>query len=105
MESHPGLARVCQGHPGHGLTRRVERFLPGRCTGRSFDKPGPVQPPGRPGPGSTRRAGPGLITMGWCRKTSYITNHSLNHFLITQTHLYYSHQIKKYIFNPNIKYL
>jgi hypothetical protein len=63
MESHPGLTRVCPGHPGHGLTRRVGRVLPGRCTGRSFDKLGPVQPPGRPGPGSTRRAGPGLITM------------------------------------------
>ena len=33
------------------------------CHSRSFIKPGPVQPPGRPGPGSTRRAGPGLITM------------------------------------------
>jgi hypothetical protein len=63
MESHPGLVRVCPGHPGHGLTRRVDRVLPGRCTGRSFDKPEPVQPPGRPGPGSTRRAGPGLITI------------------------------------------
>jgi hypothetical protein len=37
--------------------------LSGRCTGRSFNKPEPVQTPGRPGPGSTRRAGPGLITM------------------------------------------
>jgi hypothetical protein len=36
---------------------------PGRCTGRSFDKPRPVQPPGRSSPGSTRRAGLGLITM------------------------------------------
>jgi hypothetical protein len=63
MESHPGLVRVCPGHTGHGLTHRVDRVLPGRCTGRSFDKPEPVQPPGRPGPETTRRAGPGLITM------------------------------------------
>jgi hypothetical protein len=32
----------------------------GRSTDRSFDKPEPVKPPG---PGSTRRAGPRLITM------------------------------------------
>jgi hypothetical protein len=52
-----------ESHPGLGLTRRVDRVWLGRCTDRSFDKPGPVQPPDRPGPGSTRRAGPGLITM------------------------------------------
>jgi len=33
------------------------------CHSRSFIKPGPVQPPGRPGPGSTRRARPGLIAV------------------------------------------
>jgi hypothetical protein len=49
------------GSPGHGSTRRVDRVWPGRCTGRSFNKPGPVQPPT---PGSTRRAGSSLITMG-----------------------------------------
>ena len=53
------------GHPGHGSTRRVDQVWPGRCIGRSFDKPEPVQPSGRPGPGLTRRAGLGLITMIW----------------------------------------
>jgi hypothetical protein len=47
-----GLVRI---RPGHGLTYWV---LQGCCTGRSFNKPRPVQPPG---PGSTCRAGPGLI--------------------------------------------
>jgi hypothetical protein len=42
---------------------RVARVWPGCCHSRSFVKPGPVQPPGRPGPGSTRRAGLGLITV------------------------------------------
>jgi len=73
----PGLVRVCPGRPGHGVdpvfssgfarvarvmgsTRRVDRVLPGCCPRRFFSKPGPVQPPG---PGSTRRAGPGLKTM------------------------------------------
>jgi hypothetical protein len=59
----PGLVRVCPGRPGHWLTRRVDRVLPGCCPRRFCSKPGPVQPPGRPGPGSTRRAGPGLKTM------------------------------------------
>jgi hypothetical protein len=53
----PGLVRV---RPGHGSTRRVDRVLSGRCTSQSFNKPEPVQ---LPGPGSTRRAGPGLITV------------------------------------------
>jgi len=51
------------GRPGHGLTRWVDRVWLDHCTDRYFDKPGPVQPPGRPGPGSTRRAGSSLITM------------------------------------------
>jgi len=55
-----GLARVCPSRPGHGLTRRVDWVWPGRSTGRSFGKPGPVQPPSF---GSTCRAYPGLITM------------------------------------------
>jgi len=44
----------------------VDRVLSGRCTCRSFNEPEPVQPPGRlgrPGPRSTRRAGPGLISV------------------------------------------
>jgi hypothetical protein len=53
--SHPGLS----GSPGSW----VDRVLPSHCTGRSFNKPGPVQPPGRSVSGSTHRAGPGLITM------------------------------------------
>jgi hypothetical protein len=63
MESHPGLARVCPDHPGHGSTRRVDRVWSGRCTGWSFDKPGQVQTPRQSSPGSNRRAGPGLISM------------------------------------------
>jgi len=55
----PGLVRV---RPGHGSTRRVDRVLPGCCISRSFNKPEPVQPPGF---GSTRRSGPGLITLIW----------------------------------------
>ena len=57
----PGLVRVRPGSPGS--TRRVVRVWPGCCHSRSFIKPRPVQPPGRPGPRSTRRAGPGLITV------------------------------------------
>ena len=41
----------------------LARVWPGRCTNQSFDKPGPVQPSGRPGPESTYWAGLGLITM------------------------------------------
>jgi hypothetical protein len=44
----------------------VDRVLSGCCTDRSFNKPESIQPSGRLGPGSTRRPGPGLITMG-CR--------------------------------------
>jgi hypothetical protein len=51
------------GHPGHGLTCWVNSVWPSHCTGRSFDKPRPVQPLGQPGPGSTCRAVPGLKTM------------------------------------------
>jgi hypothetical protein len=62
-------SQICHGEsPGYRLGLPgswVDQVWPGRCIGRSFDKPEPVQPPGRPGPGSTRRAGPGLITMIW----------------------------------------
>jgi hypothetical protein len=34
------------GRPGHESTHRVNRVLPGCCIGRSFNKPGPVQPLG-----------------------------------------------------------
>jgi hypothetical protein len=56
----PGLDRVLPGQ----LSRRVDPaghtgfFLP-----LFFRQPGPVQAPGRPGPGSTRRAEPGFKTM------------------------------------------
>jgi hypothetical protein len=39
-------------HPGHGSTRQVVRVWPSRCTGRSFDKSGLVQPPSRLDPES-----------------------------------------------------
>jgi hypothetical protein len=57
------LAGSRPGRPGHGLTHRVDQVWPGHCTDRYFDKPGPVQPPGRQGPRSTRQADSGLITM------------------------------------------
>jgi len=60
MKKKPGLAQV---RLGNGSTRRVDRVLPGCCTSRSFNKPEPVQVPGLPSPGSTRQAGPNLITM------------------------------------------
>jgi hypothetical protein len=40
----------------------VDHVLPG-CAGRSFNKLGPVQPPGRLGSKLTWQAGPGLITV------------------------------------------
>ena len=58
-----GLARVCQGRPGHRSTHRVDRVWPFFWASRFLTLPGPVQPPGRPGPGSTHRAGPSLITV------------------------------------------
>jgi hypothetical protein len=45
----------------------VDRVLPGCCIKRSFNKSEPVQPPG---PGSTRRAGVGLISMVSTLKTN-----------------------------------
>lgn len=66
----PGLIRVCPGRPGHGSTRWVDWVLPGHCTGWSFDKPEPVQPPGQPVSGLTRRSSPGLITMFICNNNN-----------------------------------
>jgi hypothetical protein len=45
-----------------GFTR-VDRVSPGQLPGGFLLGPGPVPGPGRPGPGSTRRAGPGFKTM------------------------------------------
>jgi hypothetical protein len=58
FKSHIWKKKI-ESRPGLGLTR----VWLGRCTDRSFNKPGPVQPPDQSGPESTRRAGPGLITM------------------------------------------
>ena len=44
---------------------RVDRVSPGQLPGGFLLRPGPVPCPGRPGPGSTRRAGPGFKTMNW----------------------------------------
>ena len=52
--SQPGLT---------GLTRQVDRVSPGQLPDGFLLRPGPVPCPGRPGPGSTRRAGPGFKTM------------------------------------------
>jgi hypothetical protein len=53
--SHPGL-------PG-SVGFRVDRVSPGQLPDGFLLRPGPVPCPGRPGPGSTRRAGPGFKTM------------------------------------------
>jgi len=58
----PGLSRVCPGRPGSGSTLRVDRVLPGQLLSGFLLRPGPVSGLGRPGPGSTRRAGPGFKT-------------------------------------------
>jgi len=87
----PGVVWI---RPGHGLTRRVDRVLPGCCPGRSFIKPEPVQPPGWPGPGSTRRAGPGFIT----RLQLHSTYGKLHCWLIVNLRhvsIYWSHLIFK----------
>jgi len=59
----PGLTRVWPGGPGPGLIRRVDRVSPGQFPSGFLPPPGPVPGPGRPGPGSTRRAGPGFKTL------------------------------------------
>jgi hypothetical protein len=59
----PGLIRVYPDWPGSGSTRRVDRVSPGQLPDGFLLRPGPVPCPGRPGPGSTRRAGPGFKTM------------------------------------------
>jgi len=62
-KNRPGLNRVYPGRPGSGLTCRVDRVQPGQLPSGFLLRPGPVPGPGRPGPGSTRRAGPGFKTM------------------------------------------
>jgi hypothetical protein len=42
---------------------RVDRVFPGQLPGGFLLRPGPVPSPGRPGPGSTRRAGLGFKTV------------------------------------------
>ena len=42
---------------------RVDRVFPGQFPSGFLPSPGPVPGPGRPGPGSTRRAGPGFKTL------------------------------------------
>ena len=56
VRSHPGLP---------GSTRRVDRVSPGQLPSGFLPPPGPVPCPGRPGPGSTRRAGPGRVLKLW----------------------------------------
>jgi hypothetical protein len=53
LPGQPGHRVDPLGQPGH-----TGFFLP-----LFFHQPGPVPAPGRPGPGSTRRAGPGFKTM------------------------------------------
>jgi len=42
---------------------RVDRVSPSQFPSGFLPPPGPVPGPGRPGPGSTRRAGPGFKTL------------------------------------------
>ena len=63
--------------PGHGSTRGVDRVLSGRCTGQSFNKLEPVQPPSL---GSTHQAGPSLITMCETLVLNLIKKFIMNHF-------------------------
>ena len=63
--SHPGLP---------GSTRRVDRVSPGQLPSGFLPPPGPIPGPGRPGPGSTRRAGSGFKTMVYmiiCNRSTY----------------------------------
>ena len=49
--------------PGFDRVDRVDRVFPGQFPSGFLPPPGPVPGPGRPGPGSTRRAGPGFKTL------------------------------------------
>lgn len=59
----PGLSRVYPGRLGSGSIHRVDRVSLGQLPGGFLLRPGPVLGPGQPGPGSTRRAGPGFKTI------------------------------------------
>jgi len=57
---NPGLSRVWPGRPGPGSTLRVDRVWPDQFPACFLLRPGPAT---GPGPGLTRRAGPGLKTL------------------------------------------
>jgi len=86
-----------QGSPGSWVDRRVNRVFSGFYFGRSFVLPGPVSPPGWPGPESTCRAGPGLITMVW--KIEFANSNlcfrlwGCNHHHLTKKHPFYKDQL------------
>jgi len=58
----PGRDSRCN-KPGRGGQRKRRGFLPGQFPSGFLPSPGSVSSPGRPGPGSTRRAGPGFKTL------------------------------------------
>jgi hypothetical protein len=62
-KKRPGLSRVFLGRPGSGSTHRVNRVFPGQLPSGFLLRPGPILGPGRQGPKSTRRAGPGFKTV------------------------------------------
>jgi hypothetical protein len=55
--------KLIRSHPGW-TGSRVDRGFPGQFPSGFLPPPKPVPGLGRPGPGSTRRAGPGFKTLG-----------------------------------------
>jgi len=80
-KKNPCLSRVWPGRPGPWLTLRVDRVWPGQFPACFWLRPGPATGPGRPGPESTHRAGPGLKTLlhrSQCNLSIYsITNSNI----------------------------
>jgi hypothetical protein len=64
----PGLTRFWPGGPCPGSTHRVDRVSPGQFPSGFLPQLGLIPGSGRPGPRSTRRAGPGFKTL---KKNSY----------------------------------
>jgi hypothetical protein len=72
------LTRVWPGGPGLRSTRQGDRVSLGQFPSGFLPSPWPVPGPGRPGPRSTRRASPGLKTLGKNRLVSYLNTYILS---------------------------